>query len=403
MLTPDRQYFLLLNVGHFLDHFFMLIFATAAALALTQHWQLGYAQLIPYATPGFVAFGLAALPAGWLADRWSRDGMMVVYFVGIGAASVATGFANSPVQIAVGLFFIGVFGSIYHPVGLALVTTRWRKTGMRIAVNGVWGNLGVGCTALITGFLIAHLSWRVAFILPGVVSIGLGAVYARVAVRVPPVEATGATGPTARIKPTTSALWRVSVVVFLTAILGSVVFQSTTFALPAIFEERLADLAQAMQGARGFAPASVIGFLAFSVFAAASLAQLVVGHVLDRHGAGPALMCVTALQCVFFLLMLGQTGAVAYAMAVGFMIGVFGQIPINDYLIGTLAAGKYRARVFGMRYLISFTVLALTLPLLAVVHDTWGFDMLFALLAGVAALLCAVSLLIPRQVAPPVS
>ena len=80
--------FLFLNVGHFLDHFFMLIFATVAALRLSNEWGLSYAELIPYATPGFIAFGLCAIPAGWLADKWSREGMMLIFFVGIGLSSL---------------------------------------------------------------------------------------------------------------------------------------------------------------------------------------------------------------------------------------------------------------------------------------------------------------------------
>ena len=82
-MTRDRAYFLLLNVGHFLDHLFTLIFATVAALVLTREWGVTYGELLAYATPGFFAFGLFALPAGWLADRWSRDGMMVVLFVAL--------------------------------------------------------------------------------------------------------------------------------------------------------------------------------------------------------------------------------------------------------------------------------------------------------------------------------
>ena len=106
-MTRDRLHFLLLNIGHFLDHLFTLIFATVAALALYREWGVGYAELLAYATPGFLAFGLFSLPAGWLADRWSRDGMMVVFFIGIGLASIATSFASTPLQIAVGLFVIG--------------------------------------------------------------------------------------------------------------------------------------------------------------------------------------------------------------------------------------------------------------------------------------------------------
>ena len=134
--------FLFLNVGHFFDHLIILIFSAVAALALAREWGMGYAQLIPYATPGFVAFGLFAVPAGWLADKWSREGMMLVFFIGIGTAAVLTALADTPLQIGLGLFIIGMFGAIYHPVGLAMVVEGRVKTGMPLAVNGVFGNLG---------------------------------------------------------------------------------------------------------------------------------------------------------------------------------------------------------------------------------------------------------------------
>jgi MFS family permease len=176
-MSREQIHFLLLNIGHFLDHLFMLVFATVAALTLSREWGLGYGDLIKYATPGFFAFGLFALPAGWLADRWNRDGMMCVFFAGIGTASILTGFAQSPMQVGIGLFAIGVFAAIYHPVGLAIVTEKWKNTGMRIAVNGVWGNLGVASAALLTGYLIDNGSWRMAFIVPGAISIGIAIAY----------------------------------------------------------------------------------------------------------------------------------------------------------------------------------------------------------------------------------
>src|SRR6185295_6719829 len=162
-MNRDRAHFLFLNVGHFLDHLFTLIFATVAALALSREWGLGYAELLKYATPGFFAFGLLSLPAGWLADKWSREGMVAVFFAGIGSSSVATGMAQTPLQVGIGLFFVGIFAAIYHPVGLAIVTQRWKNTGMRLAVNGVWGN---------------HGGWRAAFVIPGIVSVVIGIFYA---------------------------------------------------------------------------------------------------------------------------------------------------------------------------------------------------------------------------------
>ena len=404
-MNRDRLYFLMLNIGHFMDHLFTLIFATVAALALHREWGVGYSELLAYATPGFFAFGLFALPAGWLADKWSRDGMMSVFFIGIGLASIATGFASTPLQIGIGLFVIGMFAAIYHPVGLAIVTMKWRNTGMRIAANGVWGNLGVACAALITGFLIDNGGWRMAFILPGLFSIFMG--FAYIALRWEGIreETTAPKAQAVASEASLSAsyralLLRVTAIVFLTTAVSSIIFQSTTFALPKIFDERLQGLAASLSkaGEAGAGDvATVIGSLAFVVFAVASIAQLIVGSLLDKFGPRRVFMVVATLQLVFFSLMPGLHDGIALAVALGFMLGAFGQIPINDFMIGKMASGTHRARIYGIRYVVAFSVLAITLPLVAVVYERWGFDTLFRILAAAAlVILIAVSLL-PRR------
>jgi MFS family permease len=387
----ERLHFLLLNIGHFLDHLFTLIFATVAALTLAREWGLGYGDLVKYATPGFFAFGVFALPAGWLADRWSREGMMSVFFIGIGLASIATGFARSPLEIAIGLFVVGVFAAIYHPVGLAIVVERWKGTGMRIAVNGVWGNLGVGSAALITGYFIDHGGWRIAFIVPGILAILVGIAYTvlmwpEVTRARPRAQRAGAA--VSLPDDLKALLLRVSLIVFLTTAVSSVVFQSTTFALPKVFDERLGAIAGS---------ATAVGGVAFVVFAIASIGQLIVGHYLDRLGARTVFVAAAAVQFVFFALMPGLVGWPALLCATVFMLAAFGQIPINDYMIGRLADGEWRARIYGVRYVVSFTVLAATLPLIAVVYESWGFDTLFRVLAVSAAIILAAVLMLPQR------
>jgi MFS family permease len=408
-MTRDRAYFLLLNIGHFLDHLFMLVFATVAALALHREWGLGYAELLAYATPGFFAFGVFALPAGWLADRWSRDGMMCVFFIGIGITAIATSFSTTPLQIGAGLFVTGMIAAIYHPVGLAIVTAKWKNTGMRIAANGVFGNLGVASAALITGYLIDNGGWRLAFVLPGVFSIAMGLIYMVLRWegigdehRAPKPAAAGlaaTTDPEQR-----SLLVRVSAIVFLTTAVSSIIFQSTTFALPKIFDERLQGLATDLSAWADSISvpgqtdvATMIGSLAFLVFAVASMAQLVVGSSLDRFGPRRVFMTVAVLQIVFFSLMPGLHDGVALAAALGFMLGAFGQIPINDYMIGKMASGPHRARIYGIRYVVSFTALAATLPLIAFVYDNWGFDTLFRILAVTALVILIAVACLPKR------
>ena len=83
--------------------------------------------------------------------------------------------------------------------------------------------------------------------------------------------------------------------------------------------------------------------------------------------------------------MAGSREGWALALALGFMLGAFGQIPINDFMIGKMASGAARARVYGIRYVVSFTALAAALPLIAFVYERWGFDTLFYVLSAAAA------------------
>ena len=375
----------------------MLVFATAAALTLAREWGMSYAELIPYATPGFVAFGLFSLPAGWLADKWSREGMMLVFFFGIGISAVATALAQSPLQMAFGLFAIGVFGAIYHPVGLPLVIQGYVKTGLRIAVNGVFGNLGVASAALLTGYLVDQSGWRSAFIWPGLVTIVIGIGYAFLVARVhskePSADEGGASPATAtagNLQLGRNLLIRIFAIVFFSTAVGSLVFQSTTFTLPKIFDERLGDLAVS---------ATLVGWYAFVVFSIASMGQLVVGYLLDRFSIKAVFVAVAIFQVVFFLAMIGRVGSIALLISIAFMLVVFGQIPINDVLVGRVTKTEWRSRAYGLRYVIGFTVMASAVPMVAWIYARWSFDALFVVLAAAGAGILIAVMMLPRQLA----
>jgi len=382
--------FLFLNAGHFLDHLFLLIFATAAALRLTREWGLSYSELIPYATPSFIAFGVCAIPAGWLADRWSREGMMAVFFFGIGIAALLSSFANTPGQMAICLMIIGMFAAIYHPVGLAMVVEGLEKTGMPLAINGVFGNMGVASAALLTGFLIDSTSWRAAFAVPGVVSILIGVGYLVFLRTAKPVDATvthssAGTGSDAISR---RKLLQVFAIIFFTTAIGGLIFQSTTFALPKVFEERLVNLADS---------ATLIGWYSFLVFSLAAFAQLVVGYLVDNHSIRSVFLGVAMLQALFFAIMTQLTGVFALYAAIAFMLVVFGQIPINDVLVGRIAKSEWRSRAYSLRYIVTFSVMASAVPFIAWVHGKWGFDTLFAILSGAALLIFTAVLFLPNS------
>lgn len=371
----------------------MLVFATAAALILARDWGMGYAELIPYATPGFIAFAACSIPAGWIADKWSREGMMAIFFIGIGLSAIATAAAHTPLQIAFGLFAIGVFAAIYHPVGLSMVVHGRQKTGVPLAVNGIFGNLGVASAALITGFLIDTTGWRSAFIAPGVVSVMIGLAYTGfiMATREPDTAVTGAVSGKAAGSESAvierRVLVRLFAIIFFSTAVGGLIFQSTTFALPKVFDERLLTIA---------GTATLVGFYAFVVFTVAAFAQLVVGYLVDHHSVRTVFAFVAGLQAVFLASMYQLTGIAALVVSVGFMFVVFGQIPINDVLVARATKSEYRSRVYALRYIVTFSVSATAVPLVAWIHANWGFSNLFLVLAFAAAAILGAVLMLPQ-------
>jgi MFS family permease len=373
-----------LNLAHAYDHFFMLIFPTAV-LALAPAWGMSYGEALALGTAAFVMFAAGTLPSGWLGDRWSRAHMMTIFFVGIGASAVVTGLAPGPITLAIGLGLLGLFASIYHPVGTALVVQSAARSGRALGINGVYGNMGVAGAALITGALTQFLGWRAAFIIPGLLAVITGILFARAIGEAgfAPAEASAKAAPRAA-----HGQVRVFMVVGIGALLGGIVFHGTTISLPKVFEARLVDLADSV---------AMIGLLVSIVFAIAAFAQIAVGHLLDRFGARAVLPLIVAPQAVFLALAAQAWGWSALLVAIPMMLLVFGEIPIGAWLIGHYTAARWQSRVYALTYVLSLGVSAVVVPLLAWLYERTGsFDIAYLLFAGAAAIIALTALMLPK-------
>jgi MFS family permease len=386
-VSGERRTILFLNVGHTLDHLFMLIYPTVI-LAMSAEMQRPYGELLPLALGGFIAFGAFSIPSGWIADRWSRFGMMVLFFFGIGVASVLTGLARTPFEIAAGLTLIGAFAAIYHPVGTAMLVANASpaKLGRTLGINGVYGNMGLAFSALLAGAMADTFGWRWAFIVPGLLSIGVGALFARLQLH------SAVTSVQARPAPQRlpRALFaRVFVVLTVSIICNGLIFSSTTISMPRVFYERLAGLTQSTLG---------IGALVCGVYAVAAMAQLVVGWLIDRRPVRGVFAVVMAMQVPLLFLAGTMQNYLMLAVALAMMFFVFGQVPINDAMIARYTAEEWRARAYSVRYVMSFSASALSVPLVAFIHRTTGdFGPLFTILAALALVAFAAALAFPRE------
>ena len=374
-----------INLGHFLDHLAMLVFPTVV-LALARDWQRDYSELLPLTLGGFIAFGAFALPAGWLADHWSRYRMMLVFFFGVGASLMLTAFATSPWQIGAGLTLVGVFAAIYHPVGIAMLVAAPSKLGAALGWNGLWGNLGLAAAALISGALMDVLGWRAAFFVPGAICLAAGVGFLTMVPDPGPVKK-GARSIGLHIDRRTMA--RIFTILLVATACGGIIFNSTTVAMPKVFDERLRELTQSNFG---------VGALVAFVYTLAAFAQVAMGAMIDRFELRRLMIGIALIQIPLLALAANLQGWAMLAAAIAMMLAVFGQIPLNDAIVGKYCADEYRARVLAVRYVISLGVAAVGVPLIALLHRTeGGFRNVFLVLAALAAGMLAASLFFPAR------
>jgi MFS family permease len=390
-MTRSRRAIGFINIGHLIDHMFMLIFPTAV-LGMQADFARPYSQLLVLSIGGFVAFGAGSVPAGWLGDRWSRRHMLAIFFLGIGAAAIATGFVHTSSELAAGLTAIGLFAAIYHPVGTAMLVSHAKRVGREIGVNGVWGNLGVAFAALATGAVTQWLGWRWAFILPGALAVGVGACYLAM---VPDEANRGRRTTTVAAAFPRAVVVRVFAVMVLATLTGGLVFNATTVALPKLIDERLPQLAGSTLG---------VGALVCAVYVVGAMSQLLMGRLIDRHPLKVGFTLVTVLQAPLLLVAARASGWPMIAVFAGLVFFVFGQITFNDAMVARYAAPTWRARVYALRYFVSFGVSATAIPLVAFMHGHGGFSSLFDVLAifGLLVLLGALAFPYRRDELAPV-
>lgn len=371
--TTRRRSIGFLNWGHFLDHYVILIFPTVV-IGLEAVYGRSYGDLLTLSTAAFTAFGLFALPAGWLADHWSRRNMIATFFIGTGLSSAAVGLAPNFTMLALALFAVGIFAAIYHPVGIPMVIEQAVNRGRTMSWNGVWGNVGVSVAAAITAALTAWIGWRWAFFIPAVVFVVTGIAYLMLTPR----------DDVRRVVPPHAqdvALDRRTVIAVVglfmaLAVTSGFVFNALTVTVPKIIDTRLGtDI-----------PLTLVGFFATSVFLCGALAQLSIGRMVDHYPPHYLLGGVAVSQLIGIFWINYATGwSLLAALAIA-IASIYAQVTLNDIVLARYTPPAWRGRVFSVRFFINFTLAGPAVWGIGHLYDSGGFSLVLWAITIAAAI-----------------
>ena len=373
-----------LNISHFLDHFVMLIFAKAAFDSAI-FFGIKYAEIILYGTLGLILFGAAAPVASILAERYSRRLMFCIFPLGVGCSSILAGLSQNLMQLGISLSLIGLFASIYHPVGIAMLMRNKENLGFRLGLNGVWGNMGVAAAPLITGLLIIMGNWRFAFVVPGIICLlfGFWLIYSKYN------EEEFSQKVRSNIDfETFSDGWKMAMLalVFIT-VAGGFTFGALTFLIPRYFEVYLTQISENV---------AFTGLLAAGVYGIASFSQIVSGWVIDRRDYRGVLLFI-GLGQIIFIYSASQTENFMLLFTIIFgMAFVFGQIPIGDAILSAYIPDKYRSQFLSIKFLLNLCIGAMILPITSILLTTgYELNFLFLILSSVPVLVVLGAVILP--------
>jgi MFS family permease len=378
------------NVAHIFTHYGLLVLATAVlAMVLQDQATFGtaYGPIMALGTGMFVVYGLGSLPMGWIAERTGRPLLLLLFFLGTGTGMALAGFSTGPWSLAGALLIAGAFSAIYHPIGTAmLVDAAGDHVGASVGVNGVFGNFGVALAPVVTAAVAAWFGWRWAFLLPGLLCIGVGLAYwANGLTDVARAKASQRPFPT--IPP--PVVRRAVTVLLLIATASGFVFNGFTLLLPKLMQERLA-------GSPDLLP--LVGTLAFLVTLCGAVTQFTVGRLIDRHTLKRVFMPMALVQMPALLLLTQLSGWPVLLVAGVICASVFGQVTVNETMTARYVAPALRAKLYSIRFSVGFLGAASASPLVGWLHDgTGGTTAVLAVLGLFATVTLACALFFPNR------
>ena len=374
-----RRSIAFLNWAHAIDHFVLLIYPTVV-IGLEVVYQRSYSELIALSSTAFVAFGVFSLPAGWLADRWSRRNMMAAFYFGCGLSLAAAGFAPNLTTMAVAMFALGMFAAIYHPVGMAMLIEATKARGRSLAFNGVCGNLGVSLAAGVSAALATWISWRAAFYVPAALFVLTGIVYLWVTPDDRHQIKSRVSSPAVPLTPRLAVmLFGLFIVIALSA---GLTFNVLTIALPKIVDERLSTAL----------PLLLVGSIATAVLICGALAQLIVGRLVEWVPPHVIFAAVTGLGFLGNLWAAYAGGTALLAALAIAVAAIYGQVTVNDMIMARYTADAWRGRVYAARYFLLFISAGAAIGMISLLHESGGFALVLGVNAFIALLLFVTTL-----------
>jgi MFS family permease len=369
----ERNVLLLAGVAHTATHYAEIMYPTLA-VALARETGISLDRVLAWSFPGYLLFGVGALPAGYLADRLGGRRLMIAGLAAMGLSAILAGFSTPGLPLAACLAVLGLAGSVYHPAGMGLISHTVAARGRGLGINGIFGGVGVALTPVIVAALTDSFGWQGAFWVSGVALLAVCLAFSRLPIEEPHTSGAGLDpSPDPPAPPRAKLSF---VLLCCAAMLAGISYRGNTLAQPPYFAERVSLM--------GYGAATSLAFLA------GIIGQYVGGMVADRYDLrrGYFLFHFASLPALLLMSVLWELPLLGVAGAFTFFS--LGMQPIENSLFAALTPPRWRSTGYGMKFVVTFGVGSLAVWLVAWVEGASELSWVFVALAGVVGVLLVV-------------
>ncbi len=355
-------------------------------LTIEKEWSISYDQLIRLWSLGALLIGLGAIPFGWLSDRWSRSGTMTIMFIGMGLTSILCGLSTSVSSLFISLSLLGLFCSIYHPVGIPWVINSANKQGRALGINGIFGGVGIGSGAFLAGTLTELFNWQLAFILPGLISIMIGIILIYL-ILIDKISYKNYFINNFKRDHSRNEMILIALIMLMSMFALGLSFHNTQTSLPKVFEIRIDNINSIQIGL-------MIGIIYFISGATTFLG----GLMADKFNLKAIYLIGIFLQFPCYLgiaYISGYSIVILCILAAVFNASV---LPTENLLLSKFTPQKYHGVVYGIKFILAFGSGPISVFLISEIYSiTLEFTYLFLINAIMMALVSIFIIFLPIQ------
>ena len=373
-------------LGHLLMHMFAA-FYFVIVLAIEDDWKLSYDELLNLWFLGSLLVGLGALPAGWISDRWSRSGMIAIMFIGLGISSLLCGLSGNKVSLFISLSLLGLFCAIYHPAGISWVVNTSKETGKALGFNNIFGGVGIGLGAFFAGVLIEQFNWQAAFMLPGLISlvVGLSLTYH---LKSGKISLKNISSEQFKDNPEKNQMLKIAIIMLLSITCLSFVYQILQTSLPKAIDIRLTDSLDLST--------SDIGYIVAAIYIVSGLMNYVGGILTDKYSEKLIYSIGIVGQGLLLLLIVSLSNYWLIAISLAIVAFNSSILPAENLLLAKFSPEKYQSLVYGIKFIVSFTVGPIALIMISRSYDLTGeFGVLYLAFGYVMIIMFLIVLTLP--------